>query len=188
MCKKFLDRRKRATEFEAKRRRLPKAGRRFVFSIKVKPLSSLFSLSSGKRMKTGRKAIHETERARRSSWSYLSVCVCVRVLLSSLVMCSVSQTSKKVRVCKNYEDKRKKAPRQKKEIEKRQKSGKTKRRSHSLTKKKKQKVSFLFLSFTLSRFALLCVIYNTRSRKYIYTQKRWSTRERRVCVKKKTTP
>jgi len=139
-------------------------------------------------MKTGRKAIHETERARRSSWSYLSVCVCVRVLLSSLVMCSVSQTSKKVRVCKNYEDKRKKAPRQKKEIEKRQKSGKTKRRSHSLTKKKKQKVSFLFLSFTLSRFALLCVIYNTRSRKYIYTQKRWSTRERRVCVKKKTTP
>ena len=38
-----------------------------------------------------------------------------------------------------------------------------------------------------SRFALLCVIY-TRSRKNIYTQKRWRTRERRDVGKKRRHP
>jgi hypothetical protein len=73
--RKFLDRRKRATEFEAKRRRLPKAGRRFVFSLKVKPLSSLslFRKENENRKKSYTKPNSEKE------FSVLPFCVCVCV-------------------------------------------------------------------------------------------------------------
>lgn len=89
----FSDRRKRATEFEAKRRRPPK-------TIKVKPLFSL-SLSSGKRMKTGRKATRNRTREGVLGLTFLCVCVCSRAAFfssrSACDVCSVSRkTSKKV--------------------------------------------------------------------------------------------
>ena len=123
----FSDRRKRATEFEATRRRPPK-------TIKVKPLFSLsLSLSSGKRMKTGRKATRNRTREGVLGLTFLCVCVCSRAAFfssrSACDVCSVSRkTSKKVRVmCKNYEEG------STKKLKKGKKSGKTKRRA----KKKK---------------------------------------------------
>jgi hypothetical protein len=87
MFKKFLDRRKRATEFEAKRRRLPKAGRRFVFSIKVKPLFSLSLSLFCKENENRKKSYAGKPNARRSSRSYLSVCVCVFAYCFILSLC-----------------------------------------------------------------------------------------------------
>ena len=76
-------------------------------------LSSL-SLSLFWKENENRKKSCAKPNARRSSRSYLSVCVCVfaccfLLSLCACVMCSVSQTSKKVRVCKNfYEDEERK--------------------------------------------------------------------------------
>ena len=181
MFKKFLDRRKRATEFEAKRRRLPKAGRRFVFSIKVKPLFSLsLSLSSAKRMKTGRKATRGN-RTREGvlGLTFLCVCVCSRTAFFSRSACDVfciTDVEESARVCKNYEERS--ASFSTKKNEKRQKSTRWENEeTRARARRKKNKALFslpfkmLSVRFTKSGSFITLVVEKT------YTHKRDGERE-----------
>ena len=114
-------------------------------------LSSLsLSLSSAKRMKTGRKATRGN-RTREGvlGLTFLCVCVCSRTAFFSRSACDVfciTDVEESARVCKNYEE-RSASFSTKKKNEKRQKSTRWENEETRARARRKKKQSSLFSSF-----------------------------------------
>jgi hypothetical protein len=136
MFKKFLGSKKESHRIRSEEKAAAKG-----YQSQTSLLS--LSLSSGKRMKTGRKATRNRTREGVLGLTFLCVCVCSRAAFfssrSACDVCSVSrETSKKVRVCKNYEE-----ISTKKIVKKGKKAGKRRDALRAREEKINTKLSFL---------------------------------------------